>query len=73
MSRARFVIRFDRGSGQQPELKGAYLAWQGGFLRACATLAHAASYDLSNAARDVATRAERAFPGARLSVCPVIV
>lgn len=72
MTNTRFVIRFERGSGRQPELKGAYLGWQGGFLHACAAVTQAARYDIPNAARDVATRAESAFPGARLSVLPVI-
>lgn len=69
---ARFVIRFDRGSGERPELKGAFLRWQAGFLRVCAAIGDAERYDLPHVARDLATRAERAFPGARLSVVPVL-
>ena len=70
--RARFVICFKRGSGQEPALQGFYLRREGGFLHVCASAAQAERYDLPYAARDVATRAERAFPGARLAVLPVI-
>lgn len=72
LGRARFVIRFDRGSGERPELKGAFLRWQAGFLRVCAAIGDAERYDLPYIARDIATRAERAFPGARLTVVPVL-
>jgi hypothetical protein len=67
-----FLIRFVRGSGHQPELRDHFLRWESGFLHACAAQTLATRYDQPNVARDVATRAERAFPGARLAVMPVI-
>lgn len=68
---AQFVLRFERGSGEAPTLKGHYLAWEGGFLRPCAAQSHATHYDHSNVAACVAMRAAAAFRGARLEVLPV--
>lgn len=70
--RTRYLLRFIRGSGHAPELRGLYLRWQAGFLRPCATQAEAGLYDLPHAARDVATRAESVFRGARVAVVPVL-
>lgn len=68
---ATFVLRFERGSGHQPELKGHFLAWESGFLRPCATESHATHYTHSHIAANVALRAAAAFRGARLAVLPV--
>lgn len=67
-----FLIRFERGSGKQPDLRGNFLRWETGFLRVCRGHTTATRFDASHIARDVATRAEKAFPGARLIVVPVI-
>lgn len=67
----RFVIRFERGSGIRPDLKGEYIAWEAGFLRPCAAQDHATRYDHSSIAAGVALRAAAAFRGARLEVLPV--
>lgn len=67
----RFVLRFERGSGAAPALKGHYIAWEGGFLRPCSAQSSATRYDHSNVAANVALRAAAAFRGARLEVLPV--
>ncbi len=73
MTATRFIIRFERGSGAQPNLKGNYIAWEGGLLRPCSAQNHATHYDHSNIAAGVAMRAAAAFRGARLEVLPVSV
>ena len=65
---ANFVIRFERGSRFSPSLAGKFLGWDRGYFNPCNKQEIAAQYAASHIAKDVALRAEKAYPGARFTV-----
>lgn len=67
-----FVLRFDRGAPGAQVKAGAFLAWENGAMRPCASSDLATQYQRQEAASSVALRAAMAFPGAKLSVVPVL-
>lgn len=67
-SGAGYVIRFERGSRHNPHLAGKFLGWVGGYFIPCARQERATPYTAPHIARGVATRAEKAYPGARFDV-----
>ena len=67
-----FALRFERGSRHDQHLAGRFLGWQGGYFTPCDDYRQAATYKESCVAREVAIRAELAYPGARFAVVPAI-
>jgi len=67
-----FSLRFERGSRNDQHLAGHFLSWQGGYFMPCNDSRQAATYDASCIAREVAMRAEQAYPGARFVVVPAV-
>ena len=65
---ANYVIRFERGSRHDPHLAGKFLGWLGGYFIPCAKHERATGYTAPHIAKGVATRAEKAYPGARFEV-----
>lgn len=66
-----FALRFERGSRNDQRLAGLFLGWQGGYFIPCDNAGQAKAYPEAHIAREVAFRAERAYPGARFAVVPV--
>lgn len=66
-----FALRFERGSRHDQRLTGHFLAWQGGYFIPCNSIDQAKAFTAPNIAREVAFRAEHAYPGARFTVVPV--
>lgn len=66
-----FALRFERGSRHDQCLTGHFLAWQGGYFIPCNSIDQAKAFTAPNIAREVAFRAEHAYPGARFAVVPV--
>lgn len=67
-----FVLRFERGAPGALVSAGAFLAWENGAMRPCASSEHATRYQRQDAASSVALRAAVAFPGAKLQVLTVL-
>lgn len=65
---ASYVIRFERGSRHDPHLAGMFLGWLGGYFTPCTKRERAAGYVAPHIAKGVASRAEKAYPGARFQV-----
>jgi hypothetical protein len=65
---ASYVIRFERGSRHSPSLAGKFLGWVGGYFTPCAKKESAAGYAATHIAKEIALRAEIAYPGARFQV-----
>lgn len=67
-----FALRFERGSRHDQRLAGRFLGWQGGYFTPCEDSRQATTYKESCVAREVAIRAELAYPGARFAVVPSV-
>ena len=65
---AGFVIRFERGTIQRADLAGCYLGWTSGMFIPLIHRETASKYDKRHVACTVASRAQRAYPGARFEV-----
>lgn len=65
---ASYVLRFERGSRHDPHLAGKFLGWLGGYFIPCTKCERATGYTAPHIAKGVATRAEKAYPGARFTV-----
>lgn len=66
-----FALRFERGSRHDQRLAGHYLGWEGGYFIPCSSIQQAKAFTAANIAREVAFRAESAYPGARFAVVHV--
>lgn len=67
-----FTLRFERGSRHDQHLVGMFLGWRGGYFIPCEDTSQAKAYQEPHIAREVAIRAEQAYPGARFAVVPAI-
>jgi hypothetical protein len=67
-----FIVCVSRPPYAMPELRGCYLRWSSGRFEPLPEQKQATRYTLPHAARDVASRLEQAFPGARCNVEAVI-
>lgn len=63
-----FVIRFERGTVQRADLAGRYLDWTGGTFIPLTRRDTARRFNERHVACTVASRAQRAYPGARFEV-----